>query len=146
MSDAHVRMPLMRLIVDALEVRSARAAIVERCETVIENAGGCVVAISTSFPLRGVVLNCAYLADFAAAPLAASYLLTGPGRPREMWQRVIADEPLGAGLSRASLLDHATVLHECLERLWDESVSVTVAEDALKQSSEVWLSSTGTRG
>ena len=125
------------MVVEDIEVRAGEAA-VERCETTVHNAGGCVVAIGTAFPQRGIVLNSSYLADLAAFPIAASHLLTAPGRPRSLWQRVVDTELAGTSLGRACLLDHAAVLLESLERLWAEPVRVTVGVQALDQAAEIW--------
>lgn len=129
----------MRVVVEGVEVRGGDA-VPERCETTVENAGGCVVTIGTAFPERGIVLNSSYLADLAAPPIAASHLLTAPGRARLLWQRLVDTELAGTSLERACLLDHAAVLLECLERLWAEPVRVTVDARALDQTAEIWTS------
>ena len=127
----------VRVVVDEVEVRAGHA-VPERCQTTVENAGGCVVAIGTAFPERGIVLNSCYLADLVTPPIAAAYLLTAPGQPRSLWQRIVDSQLAGANLERACLLDHAAVLLECLERLWAEPVRVTVGPQALNQAAEIW--------
>ena len=129
----------MRVVVEDVEVRAGQGA-AERCETTIENAGGCVVAIGTAFPQRGIVLNSSYLADLALPSIAASHLLTAPRRPQSLWQRVVDTERAGTRLERACLLDHSAVLLECLEQLWAEPVRVTVGVQALDQAAEIWSS------
>jgi hypothetical protein len=127
----------MRVVLDGVEVRAGHS-VPEGCETTIENAGGCVVALGTAFPLRGIVLNSCYLADLPSAPLAVSHLLTAPGQPPSIWQRLAGEELAGTSLERACLLDHAAILLGCLERLWAEPVRVTVDPRALDRAAGVW--------
>ena len=127
----------MRVLIDGLEVRSGQAGH-ERCETTVESAGGSVMAITTALPDCGVVLNTCYLADFAALPLAASYLLSAPGRRSQIWQQTVREGLIGTSLIRACLLDHAAALRTSLEELWGVPVTITVPDDALEQTGEVW--------
>ena len=134
----------MQLVLDAFEIRST-SALPEVCESTIDNAGGCALAISSALPAHGTVLNSVYLADFSAGPLAVSYLLTAPGRLGELWQRIIEDGPMGAGLMRACLLDHAAVLRDSLERLWAGAVSVQVSDLALEEAARFWMTTPSDR-
>jgi hypothetical protein len=129
----------MQLAIDGLEVRSAQTSD-EQSQTTVQTVGGCVVAITTALPNRGVVLNTAYLADLSTQPLAASYLFSAAGHKPHMWQQMIGEELIATSLIRACLLDHAAALRACLEDVWKDPVCVSVSDDALEQIAEVWRS------
>jgi hypothetical protein len=128
----------VRVVLDGVEVRIAHRAR-QPCETTVEQIGGCFVLIGTGFPQHGVVLNSCYLADPTAATLAASHLLTVPGRPPAMWQRTAGVQRTGARLERICLLDHAAVLLDSLDELWADAVAVTISDTALDEAREIWM-------
>jgi hypothetical protein len=124
----------MRLELDGLEVRADEWS--ERCATVIENASGYVVVLSSVLESRAVTLVSSYLADLAG-PTAASHMRLAPGQPPRVAQRVLEGLP-GQSHARACLLDHAAELRDALgELLEDEEVSVELAEETLEQAARV---------
>ncbi len=125
----------MRVLLDGVQIRYGHRT-PERCETTIENAGGCVLALSTALTRCGIALNSSYLADLAPAPIAVSHMLTAPDRAPQIFQRLA--EPAGVGLERACVLDHAAALQEHLAQLSGEPVQVTIADAALAQAATIW--------
>ena len=114
----------------------------EWCATVIENAGGYVVTVSSVLASQAVTLVSCYLADLAG-PTAVSHLRLVPGQRPQIAQRVL-DELPGQSHARACLLDHAAQLRDAVgELLVDEEVGVELAEDTLKRASRVWMAEHG---
>ena len=66
----------MRVELQGLEVRGVESS--ERCATVIENAGGYVVVLSSVLESRAVTVVSCYLADLGG-PTAVSHLRLLPG-------------------------------------------------------------------
>ena len=107
----------------------------ERCATVIENASGYVVVLSSVLESRAVTLVSSYLAALAG-PTAASHMRLAPGQPRSR-QRTLEGLP-GQSHARECLLDHAAELRDAVgELLEDEEVSVELAEQTLEQAARV---------
>src|SRR5438067_426272 len=69
----------MRVELQGLEVRGGEGS--ERCATVIENAGGYVVVLSSVLESRAVTVVSCYLADLGGGPTAVSHLRVLPARP-----------------------------------------------------------------
>jgi hypothetical protein len=114
----------------------------EWCATVIENAGGYVVTVSSVLQSQAVTLVSCYLADLAG-PTGVSDLRLASGQPPQISQRVLDGLP-GQSHARACLLDHAAQLREALrELLDDEEVGVELAEEALEQAARVWIAEHG---
>src|SRR5437764_11263757 len=125
----------MRVELQGLEVRGGECS--ERCATVIENAGGYVVVLSSVLESRAVTVVSCYLADLGG-PSAVSHLRLLPGRPRQVAQRVL-EALAGQSHARACLLDHAAELRDTLGDLLEhEQVSVDVPEATLEQAARVW--------
>jgi hypothetical protein len=136
LSPAAAMMGAMRVQLPGLQVVADEWS--EWCATVIENAGGYVVTVSSVLASQAVTLVSCYLADLAG-PTGVSHLRLVPGQRPQVAQRVLDGLP-GQSHARACLLDHVAQLRDAVgELLVDEEVGVELCEETLERASRVWL-------
>jgi hypothetical protein len=130
----------MRLELHGLQVLADEWS--EWCATVIENAGGYAVTVSSVLVSRAVTLVSCYLADLAGAS-AVSQLRLASGQRPAVSLRVLDGLP-GQSHARACLLDHAAQLRDAVgDLLVDEEVGVELGEETLERASRVWMAEHG---